>query len=458
MHLFSIFQDSHPEGIQMKELYTKYQASRKTLSNDMKELEQDLIQVYDKPILKKRTDGNFYLEVDLHFSFQKLSLFYAENSRNFWIFNKIVKNQSKTIKELSENVFYSQSAVYGSVNQLKEYFQSLSISWSFFEIKGDERKIRHLLFESYWSLFGGISWPFDRSRESLVSEVQQFEKKGWIFNELEQERLLYWLAITEIRINNGYILATRKKVTIEDVEVIIPFTFFLEKYCSEEYATTDFEEEIYFFMNTLVHFMGCSLSNVNETRGSLTIEVSNIEEQLLQKGEAAGWDSNQLQQFASQLKKIRYHWEEDILEWYHFLKPQAEIYFNESKPFMDNSIKNSFNKISSLLGSAFIYECKKFGLFFVVPIRIQIISKEGSTIEVEKILQQFSEYPIEFDQQKGARVDIFLTNFLAKQDCKELNRNNYFFYDWPLKKNKVSMILEQGMALKMNGKAIAVNE
>lgn len=93
-----------------------------------------------------------------------------------------------------------------------------------------------------------------------------------------------------------------------------------------------------------------------------------------------------MRQFYIQLKKIRYYWEENLLDWYHFLEPKAAIYFNESHSFFEDGIKKLLTKVPLLLGSAYMYEYKKWGLFFVVPIRIQIISKEGSAIEVEKTI------------------------------------------------------------------------
>lgn len=452
MQLFSILQDRYPAGIEKKELYIKYQASRKTLFSDIRELEQDFIQIYDKPILKIKENGTFFLEYELEFSFQKLLLFYAGNSRNFWIFNKIVNSQSTSFKELTKTVFFSQSAIYGSMHQLTHYFHPLSISWSFSGIQGNERKIRHLLFESYWSLFGGVSWPFDIIRDNLLVEVEQFEKKVWIFNELERERMLYWLAIMKLRISQGHTLATSKQVSKKNVEAAIHVKFLIEKHVFEKLLITELEEEIDFLMNSLTYFIGCSLTNMEDSEYSPSWEGLKIEEQCIEKGVGAGWDSNQLQQFYIHLKKIRYFWEENLIGWYHFIEPNAAIYFNESKSFLENGIKKLLNEVPLLLASAYMYECKKIGLFFVAPIRIQIISKEGNTIEVEKKIQRFSEYPIEFDQREGARVDIVLTNYLAKQERKEVNENHYFFYDNPLNENKISMILERAIALKGNRK------
>ncbi|TFJ76590.1 helix-turn-helix domain-containing protein [Carnobacterium maltaromaticum] len=443
--LFILIKNAPIQGIQVNELVKKYPCSRKTMYSDLIELKQDLIYVYNQSLLKEYTKGTFFLENKKNSSRQKLVLYYVKKSRDFWVFHTIAKHKNISLTTLKENLYYSQSTIYESTKKLHKKLQPLAIACSTAGLIGNEKKIRHLLFESYWSLFGGIEWPFKLKRELVEIEIQSLEQTGIIFNHLEKEKMLYWLAITEIRLSIGKRIPNQIPKPFETKKNIL-HTFF-EKCCANYYQDNYFEEESIFLIRTFQSFFDISLYEEERINKKVVTDVPRIENELILKGEKLSLEINEMVDLKKSLAKINYYVEEKIIDWYHFLELNAKIYFQENMDFIEKEWTELLEELPVELRSIYMLEAKKNGITLTKPLRIRLLSKEGKALEIGQFFKKYSLNPIEIIQQRDAEYDVLITNFLVSSKKNELNVED-IFYEWPLTQKELKDILEKANSLR----------
>lgn len=430
--LFSLLHHNLGEGMYIKNLIIQSNVSSKTFYSDLKELQEDILEVYGFQLLISEGVGKVGLDYGKSFSWQKLKMFYAERGRNFWVFHKIVHQPSYLHRKKKINFYFSNSSVYASMAQLNEKFKDLNIMFSLAGVKGDEKKIRLLLFESYWSLFKGYSWPFESERQVLLQEVQKMENAGMKFNEVEKEKILYWFAITEIRLKRGAFIkkntesqsqSSMKNTIVKDV---------FKKKLGRDIPSQFWGNEVFFLIKTLSNFIGYSSpSTIKIKSKKYSDEVVELEKLLKLKIDG----SYQSSLIDSLLKKTRYYVEENLIDLYHFMEPEADRYFVEYQKSLDVEVDELFKKLPENICSMYFYECKNNGISLLRTIRIQIISSEGYVQQIVNLLKNYSQYPIEFVQMGDINSDIILTNYPLEE-----NMNKYVYYNWPITENTIGFI------------------
>lgn len=444
MHLFSLLKAASHEGIHLNELDIVSPNSRKTVYSDIMELKQDLICVY-KDLLLKEENGWFRLICENTIQSQMLMCFYIKKSRNFWVFNMIVENKGISYRGLSEIMFCSQTSIYESVVKINKMLKPLGISCHTKGLMGDEKIIRHLLFETYWFLFGGIEWPFKLKREDFLSEIVKLESSGAKLKDLEKEKIFYWLAITEIRLRKGNSISNSDVKTHDKIDRKIYLTFFLEKSCGKYKRILNFEEESRFLINTIQILVDSSYhlnKNVNQVK-----QIDKIKYYLREKGKEAKLNTSEMKQLEIEFIKIDYYIKEDLIDWYHFLEPNCMLYFKEISILIEKNDILLKHNICEKVTSMYVLAAKKSGIYVARPISISIISREGRTSEVGQLLKRYSEYPIELIQPNNNVIDIILTDFSGKNRDKEL-RTPIVFYEWPLSETQVENIITTAISLK----------
>lgn len=441
IRLFTLLKNAPIRGIQVNELAEAYSNSRKTMHSDLKELKQDLIFVYKKALLNEYPTGTFYLDIEKTVLTQKLLLYYMKKSRNFWVFTTIAKNKKTSFITLKENLYYSQSTIYDSIKKLNHALRPLAISCSSAGVIGDEKKIRHLLFESYWSVFGGIEWPFSIKREIFEKEIKKLEQVGGLFTDLEREKILYWLAITEMRLTIGQQLSNQNQRQFRQKKNTLHS--FFEKSCSKKHQENNFQEEYLFLIGTSKFFLDIPLDlTERRVQKKITEPIFKIENQLLLRGENSNLSISEMAGFIKILEKINYFSEEMLVDWYHFIEPNALIYLNENDYFIEKKWRELLAGLSDEIKSMYLLEAEKSGLTLMKPLRIKILSKEGNTLEIGQFFKKYSLYPIEISQKNDVQFDVLVTNFVLHSQNKEENPACIFF-EWPLTQPQLYIILEQ---------------
>lgn len=434
--LFSLLRSAPNQRIHINEFYKLLSYSRKTLYSDLKELEQDLICVYRIPILKEENNEFSLINVERTHS-QQLLLYYVKKSKDFWIFNMIFKNKKVTYSSLSNNLHYSQTSIFKSIVKLNKKFKPLGISCPPSGLVGDEKIIRHLLFEIYWTLFGGIEWPFEGNREYFLLEVKKIEQLGLNISDLEKEKVLYWLAITSLRLSSGKILFSTEVQVANDISKKGLFNTLFSKYC-EEYKKNNFEEENRFLICTII-FIGNSSLELKLIREQ-TKQIIKIENYLRLKSIEAHLNRNEMNLLELDLNKANYYIKENLIEWYQFIEPEAKRYFQENSILMEEKWRLLQDNLFEGLSTMYMYIAKKNGIYVVDPLRIYISSKESRIAEIGQLLKKHSAYPIEVSQSLKFKQDIVLTNYLMASQNKFL-LSDTFFYEWPLTETQINNIV-----------------
>ncbi|CAD5898847.1 hypothetical protein CMALT430_20075 [Carnobacterium maltaromaticum] len=443
--LFSFFKKASSQGVQLTELLIAYPYSRKTFHSDMKELRQDLVVVYKNQILIEQENGIYRLDNESKISSQKLILYYAKRSRDFSVFHTIAKNRKASFSYLTTKLYYSQSSIYNSMKKLNVEFESVGVSCSTNGLSGEEKKIRHLLFESYWSGFAGIEWPFDVPREQLVQEIKKLEELGIRLNELEKEKILYWLAVTEIRLSKGNSIIDTGDKSISRKNRTILFQSFFELSSNEYSREYNFEDEEAFLIST-IYFLRDHQVELQEQDNQLNCVIK-IEKYLKLRGANSGLSQIELNQFQKQLIKINYYLKENLIDLYHFLEPKAKSYYEENFILMEDDWHLLQKDIYAEISSIYVLAAKNNGVSLVKPLRIHLVSKEGRTSEIGHFFKKYSDYPIEITHTIETETDILLTDFLSGVQQEEL-KPKIFVYEWPVTDAQLQTILSQAIDSK----------
>ena len=365
-----------------------------------------------------------------------------------------MNNNGISIYKISEISYYSKSSIYKSIEKLNRKLKPLGISCRTSGLIGDEKKIRHFVFESYWTLFGGIEWPFKVKREEILSEIKSLEMNGIYFNGLDKEKVLYWIAITEMRLTMGNSIHGKGNEAFELNKKKLFHSFFL-KYCWKYEEKINFKEESRFLLNT-IHFLGSSSLKLKGD-GEQTKAINKIENYLRLKGEKAKLNLNEMIQLQVELFKINYYRKENLFDWYNFLEPNAKTYFREVFILMEEKWLVLQNDICEDLSSMYMLMAKNNGICLLNPIRMYIVSKEGKTAEISQFIKKYSTYPIEITQSREIEVDTVLTDFFMDNQEKKL-KSNLIFFEWPLTEYQVINIVNTAINIKkfkliMNGRS-----
>lgn len=447
MQLFTRLQEAPNNELRLVEASKNGNCNIKTMYSDFKELQEDLAIIYGNYVLVEKGQRTFVLTEDILLSKQQLALYYLKSSREFCLLDQVVQNQKLSIKEFKKNFHHSNSTFYKTVRTLNQYLFSLGITISLDGLKGDERMIRHFLVESYWSLFGGMEWPFHIEREHLVTILDQFESLNQQLNEIEKEKFLYWLAIIKIRTEKGEGIYTKFKM-VNDSNKLSFAGLFKEDYIAAK-GSAFIEGEFLFFKKVTNYIIQDAFAVTEECKATKNAEnLASIETFLVEKSAKKEWTQMERDQFQNQLNKLNYYVTEDLIAFYYFLEPEAINYFNKYASLIEPESKKLLSLVPVEARSAYIRECKKASLFLVIPLRMNVSSKEGNEIEIEAMFKKYSSYPIEINPKNSNLVDMRATNFFADTKIAAEREYYLYFFDLPLTSKKVRVAVDDALKRK----------
>ncbi|MFS7401480.1 helix-turn-helix domain-containing protein [Carnobacterium maltaromaticum] len=434
-------------GLTRQQLFVGYSHCMKTLTADIKELRQDVVHVYGEGLIPESSDGKLLIENNLGFTKQSLQLFYVKKSRQFWIINELFHYKQNERGKLEQSSYYSMSAIYKGLKSLNKSFELLGVTFSSRGIEGDERKIRYILFEIYWSLFGGIEWPFRMDQSILVAEMDGLEKRGVLLNTIEKEKLMFWLAIISQRVTNDYSASRINKIKIGQLLGV----FFRS---SDRAVTLNSmpEKEFNFFKEVLHYYFRKIYPFPFEIKQNSQLNYLLVEKELNQIGKEIGWNESQCAELRFRLRAVTYYANEGLLDWYCFREAIYDINFDRVYQLVNHKLKKRLKLIPIKLRNAYLLECKKMGHRLNDPVRISILTKEENYVQLRTMFKKYSQYELIIYSDTNYEVDVVLTDYQKKYQKEQLKGNPYLLFEQPLTENKIVTMLDEIMNMRIENK------
>lgn len=109
--------------------------------------------------------------------YTKIKTSILKRSVPFAMIDKILKNGSFSMSDISKETYLSESNIYRYMRKLKKILNSYNIDLvkkrNQYRLIGDERTIRFYLYLFYWQVYKGVSWPFSEGLRKKVAEDLQ---------------------------------------------------------------------------------------------------------------------------------------------------------------------------------------------------------------------------------------------------------------------------------------------
>lgn len=444
-NLFNLINNSDSDEIQLGELKRNYKMSKKTLFADLDILNLDLVEIYQSSFFKVDKKRGVVKRITTITYSSLLIQYYIKKSRLFLIFNLVLTNPEMNSDEVQRRLFYSSSTVYTSCNQLNLFFSSFSLSFSLKGLRGNERLIRHILVEMYWVLFGGNSWPFEKERKEFIHEFEYSGLKIETTNWIEREKILYWFAITDMRIKiNSGIYSIDNSVENNEEKIFDGLLSVLKKKVKHQNKAISLESECQFLSQIINSFAYNSPEMVGNKIMSKIAPLDSFCLKKIKEKKLTEYTNKQLQ---FRLRLVKYYYRENLLDWYHYLEPEAMIYYRKISPYLEDEIKEKSVKLANKIVSAYIFECQKSGVYFNKPLPLIVHSKEGRILQLIQLFKQHSPYPVEVVNENHSEHSILLTNSLIDYEKHKNNKKKCLYYEWPLDEKKIVELVTKAFQL-----------
>lgn len=178
----------------------------KTFWVDIQEIKDELDEIDGMPTIQVRKD-NIFIKQDQVIPLNNVLLRSILKSNHFKVFKEVSEAKNRTIKQFSKSQYLSPTTIYKSIKKLNTILSPFNLHIANFKLTGDEYKIRIFLFHFYWTVFGGVKWPFKAIDENECEEhVYKIENKfSEYFTWIEKKKVSFWVAISILRsqVNEG---------------------------------------------------------------------------------------------------------------------------------------------------------------------------------------------------------------------------------------------------------------
>lgn len=177
----------------------------------------------DLPLFKK--EGNTYrlLIANQIMEQNQFLVDLIRHSLSYRLLHLLIAKNTRTVKELSETLFRSESTIRRKLKELHKEIAPLQLTIQNGEVvfQAPETVVRMYLSVYYWRLFRGKDWPFAPIQHELVEtigrEIQSFFQVD--LNPIKEQRLEYLVAAHLLREVQNHALeqdSVQQKTVIED--------------------------------------------------------------------------------------------------------------------------------------------------------------------------------------------------------------------------------------------------
>ena len=140
-------------------------------------------------------------------------------SVTFKIIDSIFKGDFHSVEQFSIDMFISVASLKRRIQSLNKIFKNHGFQIKRYEIIGNEMTIRSFMFNFYWEIYRGKSWPFpfvNRVKYDKQSEVLEPKIELWNTN-ITRTQIYYFLAIGEYRDKRGFLI---DDIVSTDIDVL----------------------------------------------------------------------------------------------------------------------------------------------------------------------------------------------------------------------------------------------
>ena len=152
------------------------------------------------------------------------------HSLAYRLLDLLIAGNVRTIKELSEKLFRSESTIRRKLKEIRKELTPLQLTIERGEVcfQAPEAVIRMYLSVYYWRLFRGKDWPFAPLQHELVEKVSQAIQRFFQvdLNPIKEQRLEYLVAAHLLREVQHYSLEQAASQTV--LKMIHSSTTFLD--------------------------------------------------------------------------------------------------------------------------------------------------------------------------------------------------------------------------------------
>lgn len=132
------------------------------------------------------------------------------HSLSYRVLNLLISGKSRTVKELSEKLFRSESTIRRKLKELNKELLPLQLTIERGKVlfEAPESVVRMYLSVYYWRLFRGKDWPFAPLQHELVGKISQVIQHFFqvSLNPIKEQRLEYLVAAHLLREVQNYSL------------------------------------------------------------------------------------------------------------------------------------------------------------------------------------------------------------------------------------------------------------
>ncbi|MGG5369646.1 helix-turn-helix domain-containing protein [Enterococcus sp. AZ196] len=192
-------------------------------------------------------DNTYQLTGQVEDLLSRLILYYGKRSDLFQLLHMVVKEKSFSITGYEASIHLASGSFYDKKKELNGFLADYGLKiGAKHQLTGEEYPIRQLLFSIYHTLFKDIESPFEAyiqaEAQQLFNQLLSEELKAVTLCQGDQSKLMMYLMITVIRINNGHFLHKNNDLLIPGRQSSSTIPFIQERFnLSKERANLEYQ-------------------------------------------------------------------------------------------------------------------------------------------------------------------------------------------------------------------------
>ncbi|MEG0256172.1 helix-turn-helix domain-containing protein [Vagococcus sp.] len=260
LKIMNCLQQSINTYIRLDDVCEIVEASVKTVDKDIAELSKEVSE-YNLTLTITKNKRTVCLHCQDESLLDIFILTKLKETTQFYFTNNLFYQNEVQLNKAQLDLHFSFSNTFRLWKEYCLYLANYELDFlkSTGTFLGEEENIRYYFFHYYWNMFKGLEWPFEQiNREEVISVVRSFEEVlPTKLSRVEFEKLLYWIAIIQVRnsigqqlINNELTATFAISDSINEDLLGIRGTLCVESNAEDKYFQV--EEELLFFYFILV--------------------------------------------------------------------------------------------------------------------------------------------------------------------------------------------------------------
>ena len=149
-----------------------------------------------------------YLTLNKGSNYAEFKDFVLENDLTLTILKQVMFEEFKSIKKYAIDYYVSESAIRKSLKKIERFLDlyQLSLSKKEFQVLGEEKRIRLVMYILGWTIYRGKSWPFHMIDENkILTTVDHFsEQVGLSYSVIQRKQFANFLGVIVFRVRKKH--------------------------------------------------------------------------------------------------------------------------------------------------------------------------------------------------------------------------------------------------------------